>query len=132
MEDTYILKSPIQLQCVNDAIPDAAEDILERRKILLQFEEILPILEENNKSRRCVATFMTEKEGQLSYACPSLIHIFIEDDRVCIKAYFRSLNIKRNFEYDKNTLRLLLQQACESLGKLPNYIKIFIGCPHEA
>ena len=128
MKDTFVLEG-VRLRYADEPAPDKRDE-LERVKILNQFSEILPMLEENNDSRRCVATFMTEHEGQLTYACPSLVHIFVEDNKVCIKTYFRSLHISNNFEFDKNTMRLLLQLACERLNLQPGFIKIFVGCPH--
>lgn len=130
MNDIYILKTLEELKYTLDKL-QSEEDNLERDKILTQFDELFPMLRKNPQTRRCVATFMTESEGQLTYACPTLIHVFIEDNKVCVKSYFRSLNLKKNFEFDKNTLRRLLINACMTLDKKPGYIKIFIGCPHE-
>ena len=132
MKDIYLLRGDKVIHADETISPGTRDDI-ERQKIFLQFDELIDILIQDINSRRCVATFMTEKDGQLSYSCPSLIQLFTEKGKLNIKTYFRSANFTSNFNYDKNTLRMLMTRMLFKLPKIKmGYIKIFIGCPHEA
>jgi len=131
MEDTYIIEGLDMKYDANER-PPSERDEIEREKIFSQFEELFHILKKNPSSRRCVATFMTERDGSLSYACPSLIQVFTKNKKIYVRAYFRSLHLKKNFSYDKNTLKRLMVAACMFLEMKPGNIKIFIGCPHDA
>jgi len=113
------------------------DDEFERMKILTQFNETYKMLAFDLKTRRCVAVFTTQKDGQLSYSCPTLIHLIVRANKLHIVAYFRSLNLAKNLDFDKDTLRILMTQVISDLQRKDRIhikrgsIRMIIGCPHE-
>lgn len=91
------------------SLSPSKEDEEERDYIISRAEEM--VIKLTNQTTQRKACFPLEKYGFSK--CPSLFHVFIENNKLNLNVYFRSWNYLKNFDYDTTSCILFIEKILE-------------------
>ena len=109
------------------------EEKIERHYILSRSNSRLIHLRDDINSRQ--AAFVNDYDNEDNH-CISYFHHYVRDKKYCMNVYVRSMDYKRNFEYDCQTFNLAYKQVFDNLKTKygvnveEGYIRVFVFSLH--
>jgi len=108
--------------------PNTQEDVKERLFLMKNIDRIVKKIKIDKGGRQCC--FSLNYKDNFFTRCPSLIHFQIDYYKLNMVVYMRSWNYLKNFQYDIQTMSLLLYLVSKKLNKCPNKITFVVYSLH--